>query len=617
MNLPYLRRWALLALAVLILGTFGLAGYRLSETLGLRNQADTGARQLALHARAVESELDKFTYLPSLLELEQSVLNLLNAPRQMEADTVNRYLAGLQERSGSRAIFIMNLQGRVVASSNWQAADSFIGEDLAFRPYFRDAVQGRPGRYYGVGTTTREPGYFIAHGLVEQGKIVGVAVVKARLDALEARWQRARLEAFVTDENGIIILSSDTTRRLKSIAPLDAAHREQLARSLQYYAAPLSELRPLERERLSEGVERLTLSQHDNEGRTWPARYIAQSLPITDTRWRMTLLTPLKDQRREAVIHGVLAAFAVALLAILLIARNERRKVVATRLAAREALEAANSLLEKRIAERTQDLRNSNERLEGQIRERRQAEQTLRKAQDELVRAGKLAAIGQMSTSIAHELNQPLAALRTLSGNTVRFLERGRLDVASTNLNTICGLVDRLGRIIASLRAFARGTDPSGEADVSEAVATARSVLAHRLDGSPVTLACDVVPARLSIEPTRLEQILINLLANALDALDGVPQPCIRVSGQLTGQQYHVQVSDNGPGIDPLRRGQVFEAFFTTKPLEHGLGLGLTLSAQLAAAAHGQLRLDTHTTQGATFTLTLPVCAGPDTSNLS
>ena len=137
----------------------------------------------------------------------------------------------------------------------------------------------------------------------------------------------------------------------------------------------------------------------------------------------------------------MLAAIGFALLAFLLIAWNERRKVLATRLAAREALQRANGELEVKIAERTADLQASNARLTAEIHERQQAEDTLRKAQDELVQAGKLAVIGQMSTSIAHELNQPLAALRTLSGNTVRFLQRGKLETASTNLATILSLI--------------------------------------------------------------------------------------------------------------------------------------------------------------------------------
>ena len=94
------------------------------------------------------------------------------------------------------------------ATSNWRDADSFQGEDLSFRAYYQDAVQGKPGRFFGVGSTTGEPGYYLAHGLRQRDKIIGVAVVKVRLEPIEQRWARARLQAYVSDENGIIILSS-------------------------------------------------------------------------------------------------------------------------------------------------------------------------------------------------------------------------------------------------------------------------------------------------------------------------------------------------------------------------------------------------------------------------
>lgn len=173
-----------------------------------------------MHARTVESELGKYTYLPSLLELESSVSGLLAEPSVQNRVTVNQYLEGLNRRSRSRAIYVLDTTGRVVATSNWRDTDSYLGEDLSFRPYFQDAVRGQPGRFYGIGSTSGEPGYYLAHGLEEQGKIIGVAVIKVRLEALEERWQRARLEAYVSDENGIIILSSDPARRLKSVRAL-------------------------------------------------------------------------------------------------------------------------------------------------------------------------------------------------------------------------------------------------------------------------------------------------------------------------------------------------------------------------------------------------------------
>ncbi|RMR40255.1 Sensor histidine kinase [Pseudomonas amygdali pv. mori] len=479
-----IRQLFLPPLILMLMIGLGYIAYLISEHSGIKSLRETGERQLELHARTVESEISKYTYLPSVLELESSVSQLLNEPSPELQQQVNRYLEGMNRRSGSRAIYVMDTTGRVLATSNWRDSDSYQGEDLSFRAYFQDAVRGLPGRFYGIGTTTGESGYYLAHGLEDKGRIIGVAVIKVRLEALEERWQRARLEAFVSDENGIIILSSDPARRLKSVRPLTPQVKERLARSLQYYWWPLNELVPLERETLSEGVEKLVFPANVSVDREHKqVSYLAQSRPLSDTAWHLTLLTPLEDLRREAANQGMLVAVACALVTFLLIAWNERRKVISTRLAAREALQAANNELERKIAERTEHLRASNERLKAQIRERRQAEDTLRRAQDELVQAGKLAAIGQMSTSIAHELNQPLAALRTLSGNTVRFLERGALDTASANLRTINDLVDRMGRITASLRAFARRGDDQGQAQLSKAV-EAGGAVAGRTPGA-------------------------------------------------------------------------------------------------------------------------------------
>ncbi|MCF5359309.1 sensor histidine kinase, partial [Pseudomonas syringae] len=496
-----IRQLFLPPLILMLMIGLGYIAYLVSEHSGIKSLRETGERQLELHARTVESEISKYTYLPSVLELESSVSQLLNEPGPELQQQVNRYLEGLNRRSRSRAIYVMDTTGRVLATSNWRDADSYQGEDLSFRAYFQDAVRGLPGRFYGIGTTTGESGYYLAHGLEDKGRIIGVAVIKVRLEALEERWQRARLEAFVSDENGIIILSSDPARRLKSVRPLTAEVKERLARSLQYYWWPLNELVPLERETLSEGVETLVFPANISVDREHKkVSYLAQSRPLSDTAWHLTLLTPLENLRREAANQGMLVAVACALVTFLLIAWNERRKVISTRLAAREALQAANNELERKIAERTEHLRASNERLKAQIRERRQAEDTLRKAQDELVQAGKLAAIGQMSTSIAHELNQPLAALRTLSGNTVRFLERGALDTASTNLRTINDLVDRMGRITASLRAFARRGDDQGQAQLSKAVDAAMQLLGVRVEQSGLTLHRDFVDATLTID---------------------------------------------------------------------------------------------------------------------
>ena len=604
-----LRHLLLPPLIILLMVGLGYAGYRISEHFAIRSLSENGERQLELHARTVESELGKYTYLPSLLELESSVSALLADPNAQNRIKVNQYLEGLNRRSRSRAIYVLDTTGRVVATSNWRDTDSYLGEDLSFRAYFQAAVRGQPGRFYGIGSTSGEPGYYLAHGLEEQGKIIGVAVIKVRLEALEERWQRARLEAYVSDENGIIILSSDPARRLKSVRALTPEIKEQLALSLQYYWWPLNELQPLAREQVAEGVEKVTFAGNSNVvADNQKISYLAQTRRLNDTPWDITLLTPLQDLRREAANQGMLVAVAFALLAFLLIAWNERRKVIATRLAAREALQEANNQLERKIAERTTHLRASNERLKGQIRERRQTENTLRRAQDELVQAGKLAAIGQMSTSIAHELNQPLAALRTLSGNTVRFLERGDLKVAADNLSTINNLVDRMGRITANLRSFARRGDDQGQASLSKAVDAALQLLASRMDACAVELHRDISDTNLKIDQTRLEQILTNLIGNALDAMqDQAITPQLWLEGEVIDDKYRLRVRDNGPGIDPETRKHLFEPFYTTKPGEQGLGLGLTLSASLAAATGGSLSVEFPAHGGAAFVLLLPL----------
>jgi signal transduction histidine kinase/CheY-like chemotaxis protein len=363
------------------------------------------------------------------------------------------------------------------------------------------------------------------------------------------------------------------------VRPLTPQIKERLARSLQYYWWPLNELQPLARETLADGVEKLTFPANSEtaHGKPHEVAYLAQTRRLVDTPWHFTLLTPLQDLRRESMVQGILVGVAFALLAILGIAWNERRKVIATRLAAREALEEANSQLERRIAERTADLRASNERLKGQIRERRQAEQTLRHAQDELVQAGKLAAIGQMSTSIAHELNQPLAALRTLSGNTVRFLERGALETASTNLRTMNDLIDRMGRITASLRSFARRGDDSGQATgqgggghpagAGQPHQCLPPAAAPPVRG-PATGHRPDPPGADPGQPDR-QRPRRHGRATAAE---------LWLEGEVQGDKYRLQVRDNGHGIDAEARKHLFEPFFTTKPGEHGLGLGLTLS---------------------------------------
>ncbi|MGN5478936.1 sensor histidine kinase [Cupriavidus basilensis] len=183
---------------------------------------------------------------------------------------------------------------------------------------------------------------------------------------------------------------------------------------------------------------------------------LAQQAALPGTDWQLTLLSNTSQARVVALNSAALAGVLTAFVLLLGAAWNVRRRVIGERLAARAALEAANSELERKVAERTADLSTTNQRLQGEVAERIRTEAVLRQAQDGLLQAGKLAAVGQMSTGIAHELNQPLAALRTISGNTSKFLDRGDYDTVRSNLGTIISLVERMGRITGALKSFAR-----------------------------------------------------------------------------------------------------------------------------------------------------------------
>ncbi|BAK76371.1 integral membrane sensor signal transduction histidine kinase [Pseudogulbenkiania sp. NH8B] len=606
--LPYL-----LAVVFGLMLAIGYITYRVSENSGIEALADSGTRQLELHARGLESEIDKYSFVPNILGLEERILNVLTSPDPFPGpqNLANRYLEELNQQTSTSTIYVINTEGRVLASSNWRRADSYVGEDLSFRDYFQEALKGGQGRSYGVGTTRAEPGYYLAQGLKKDGKIIGVAVVKVRLDQLEPSWQWADTDAFVSDENGVIILASEPEWKLHTLNPLSPARREELARSLRYYWAPLPLLQVAQRRTLDVGLERWALQMPGGvKGVNRPTDFLAQTRSLKDTSWKLTLLTPLKTVRKTALSNAALAVAGFVILVILLVAWNERRKVLAARFAAREALERANSQLERKIAERTADLIASNDRLKAEIRERQLAENTLRKAQDGLVQAGKLAVIGQMSTSIAHELNQPLAALRTLSGNTMKFLARGKLETASANLQTINELVERMGKITTSLRSFARkSTEPIGEASVLQAADAALFLLQPRLASPPVKVVRELDDCRVLIDQTRLEQILVNLIGNALDAMQASPRRELQLSLRLLGENCRLSVRDSGPGLPEEVRSRLFEPFFTTKPEGRGLGLGLALSAGMATEVGGSLIAQNPDGGGAEFILTLPLAA--------
>jgi len=340
--------------------------------------------------------------------------------------------------------------------------------------------------------------------------------------------------------------------------------------------------------------------------------FIAQSMPMPGTPWTLTVLSQLGQLRLRAATEGALAASGTAIICILALLAHQRAAQNRERQRARAALQRAYDELERKVEERTADLSAANLRLQEEVAERTRAEKVLRAAQDELVQAGKLAVIGQLSAGIAHELNQPLAALRTLSANAAKFMERGDLTTASGNLQRIGALVDSMGKITSQLKGFARkSSGRTVSVPVRPALENALFLLDGRLRKTRVTVRLDVPDAGVNAlcDPNRLEQVLVNLIGNAVDAMDGQDEPVIELFAERRAERVFLSVRDHGAGISADAAQHLFEPFYTTKDPGAGLGLGLPISAGIIRDFGGNLLGGNHLDGGAVFTVDLPAAS--------
>ncbi|MBK1840224.1 HAMP domain-containing protein [Azospirillum sp. YIM B02556] len=296
--------------------------------------------------------------------------------------------------------------------------------------------------------------------------------------------------------------------------------------------------------------------------------------------------------------------------------RRQRLRFIVTLTDMTERLEAQR-ILERRVRERTADLRATNGRLEQAIAEHRRTERELREAQAELVQAGKLAALGQLAAGVGHELNQPLAAIRSYAHNGRKLIELGRTEEADGNLGKIADLTARMANITNHLKRFARRPDTRlGAVELEPVIQGALSLFGNRLREEAVAVAVELPdggpPLRVRAEEVRLEQVLVNLLSNALDAVAGVPVRRILIRAEASGggqdgqaDGVRIEVRDSDPGIAAGTVGQIFDPFFTTKPVGTGLGLGLSISYNIVRDFGGVLSVAGSGPGGTAFVLTL------------
>lgn len=589
-----------LALLALVWVVASLAGAyaagetaRRSASVALARQSENAA---ALHAAVLRSELEKYRSLPPALATDPDVARLLNAPIGADAKALNQRLEALADQTRASAIYVLAADGVTRAASNWRQPISFVGADYSFRPYFIKAMAEGTAAFFALGTVSRTPGLFLARRVVDQnGRPLGVVVVKVEFDALEAEWRASGEPAYVADPGGVILITSVPAWRFRTLRPMDAASRSlTLADQTLGHGA----LTPLNFPTPSDGRSQLVEAPVDGAVRHW----MHASSQTATAGWTLHLLTPTRGAIETAVANArAIAALIITLVFGVLAVLLRRRQQAAAR---DRAAEAARQDLERRIAERTRDLSEANEALNRQIEERMRAEASREALRDELVQAGKLAALGQIAAGVAHEINQPVAAILTQAETAAVWLERDQVPKAARALSRIGDLTARIGAITQELRAFSRKSEPGvSSVPVNEAIDGALLLLGGRLRQAGVRLVRHKDPdVVVMADRFRLEQIIVNLIQNALEALEGTPNPAVTLSVKRVAHQVELIVADNGPGLSEAVREQLFTPFVTSKV--NGLGLGLVISRDIAAAFEGELNLRPSDI-GAVFVVTL------------
>jgi two-component system C4-dicarboxylate transport sensor histidine kinase DctB len=563
-----------------------IAGAVLAATLAIRHaerqaleeDAARASQQLALYATSLHTLIDRYRALPAVLALDPQLRSALAGSVDAEEQAaLNLKLEKINGAARSSTLELLDRTGLAVAASNWRLPSSYVGHNYAFRPYFSQTRTQGTGRFYAVGVTSGIPGYFLSSAVLgDNDEFLGAMVVKLEFPELEREWSQGSDTLLVSDARGIIFIANQPGWRYRLLQPLNAGDHTEIKSTRQYDKQTLVPLTHLSLRRFDENSDLTRV-----EGPQGTADYLWESLPLTAEGWTLHLLRRPQVAFEDLRNAGLAAAGVWLALVFLLLFLNQRWRLAKMRQRSREELEQL-------VDERTRDLRT---------------------AQEGLVQSAKLAALGQMSAALAHEINQPLTAQRMQLATLRLLLDHGRVDDAYKALKPVDDMLTRMAALTGHLKTFARKS-PSGlreRLDLATVVDQALQLLDARLRDEQVSLVLHLTrPAWVRGDAIRLEQVLINLLRNALDAMQGKTCKRLEIRLEADEQLWRLSVSDNGGGVAEEHLAQVFDPFFTTKPVGDGLGLGLAVSFAIVHESGGRLSAENADT-GAVFTLTLPI----------
>lgn len=591
-------------LAILLLSGIavlvGIYGASFARTTYLEQAAARGEVTLRLAVAALRGHLSRYESLPALIADNADIRSLvMNPGDQRQQAWGNAYLEEINDLLESSDIYVMMPNGETIVASNYRGPASFVGGNFSFRPYFQDAMAGKRGRFFALGTTSHKRGYYFSAPIEIEGAIRGVVVFKIDVDDIEASWGGGDHQVIVTDPEGIIFMTDRPDWLYASVLPLTP---ERVARTEAHRRYAHAEIRELAVTRGSFAADRELMTIPVEER---PKEFLVVEEQMPEAGWTVKVLLDTSSARAQASAIVALAILLFGLAALIGYAILQRRARLRERL---ELQRLAQEQLEGRVNERTAELATANRQLETEVRERRATEQQLRQTQADLVQAGKLAALGQMSAALSHEFNQPLAAVRAYADNASIFLERGRSGEAQENLRRISDLTERMASISRHLRNFARKPNQKLEpVRLSEIVTGALEIIGWRLKATDAEVEIALAEPDIVVRacPIRLQQVLINLISNAADAVDGLADRHIEIRGERRDQRVVVSIRDRGRGVPDAIRERIFDPFFTTKGVGKGLGLGLSISYNILKDFGGDLTAANHPEGGAVFTIEL------------
>ena len=559
----------LLALVILLSASYTAAYWYFKGIETSRAQV-----RMSLYQNTLSAELERFSHVPFILARDTFVIA---GAEGRSREPLNIRLSEFAEQASLDAIYLMDMQGDTIAASNWNEELTFLGQNYGFRPYFQQATDGERGEFFAIGATTSQPGYFIAEPVhAASGDIIGVVAIKLDLNNLANAWASGGESVFVSNSDGIVVLASDPGWRYQAIEPLTSTQREAIIAARQFGAQPLSNLNWS-----ASGADIATL-----DGST----YLHVETPLVRPDWRLHYLADLNlVTGRATVFTAALVTAILLILAISIYQRSQRMRV---------ALQASQA--DRRT------LRRVNTDLGREIEDRRKAEKRLTKAQEDLARAGRLAALGQLSASVTHELGQPIAAMR----NYLTAAEFDQTGDQSDVLKRLGRIATRMESITRQLKFFAgRGEHGLVEVDLRQLVDGAEVLLGPDFENQKVTVYTVVpnTPVLVSGNRLRLEQVVVNLLRNSLDALTETDDRKIWITISKTDSVARVCVEDNGQGLMGQTTEELLEPFHTTRASGQGMGLGLAISAAIVKEHEGTLSASNRDEGGACFIIEIPL----------